>query len=137
MATDDIDKLRDYYDSHDTSAELETAEPDDSVVDEPMVGITIRLPAAALNAAREAASLRGVKVTALLREWIEQNLGDEAGDDRLVSVRDLKSFIAQKSQVSGGRSRAKSARVATQGKHPRKRTGPGSTVKQLTRSTGA
>lgn len=136
MATDDIEKLRDYYDSHDTSAELEMAEPDDSVVDEPMVGITIRLPAAALNAAREAARLRGVKVTALLREWIEQNLGDEAGDDRLVSVRDLKSFIAQKSQASGDRSEAKPSRAKTQGKYPDRTAGSGSAVKQSTRSVG-
>ncbi|MDO8121220.1 hypothetical protein Q6346_07835 [Isoptericola sp. b490] len=99
MATDDIEKLRDYYDSHDTSAELATAKPDDSVVAEPMVGITIRLPATTLDAAREVARVRGVKVTALLREWIEQNLGDEVGDDRLVSVRDLKNFIARKSRT--------------------------------------
>ena len=99
--------MRAYYDSHDTTVELERSELDESVVSEPMVGITIRLPASALDTARELARERGIKVTALLREWIEQNLGDEARDDRLLSVRDLKSLIAQKSKMpssSSGRS---------------------------------
>ena len=100
MATEDIVGLRAYYDSHDATVELEKAELDESVVREPMVGITIRLPATALDSAREVARERGIKVTALLREWIEQNIGDEAGDDRLVSVRDLKSLIAQKSTAT-------------------------------------
>jgi hypothetical protein len=113
MATEDIDVLRAYYDSHDTTADLEKSELDESVVDEPMVGITIRLPASALDAAREVARERGIKVTALLREWIEQNLGDEAGDDRLVSVRDLRSLIAQKSKTTRSGSEATSRRATS------------------------
>lgn len=100
MSTDDIDRLRAHYDSHDTSAELEAAELNESVVTNPMVGITIRLPSSTLDAARDVARARGIRVTALLREWIEQNLADVADDDRLVSVRDLKSFIAQKSRTT-------------------------------------
>lgn len=100
MTTADLDAMREHYDNTDTSVELEEAKLDESVVSEPMVGITIRLPATALDAAREVARERGIKVTALLREWIEQNLGGEADGDRLVSVRDLKSFIAQKSKTT-------------------------------------
>lgn len=110
MATEDSEKLRAYYDTHDTTAELERAEFDESVVAEPMVGITIRLPATTLDAAREVARERGIKVTALLRDWIEQNLGDDAvGDDRLVSVRDLKTLIAQKSHATPRRRTGRSA----------------------------
>lgn len=114
MTTGDLDALREHYDHADTSAELEKAKLDESVISEPMVGITIRLPATALDAARDVARERGIKVTALLREWIEQNLGGEADDDRLVSVRDLKSFIAQKSKTTTRGSKA-TLRSATSG----------------------
>lgn len=113
MATEDIAKLRTYYDTHDTTAELERAELDESVAAEPMVGITIRLPATTLDAARAVARERGIKVTALLRDWIEQNLGDDAiGDDRLVSVRDLKALIAQKSHAKPRRRTGRTASSA-------------------------
>ena len=80
-----------------------------------MVGITIRLPASTLDAARGIARKDGVKVTALLRQWIEQNVAEGADDERLVSVGDLKSFIAQKSRATGRGSKTTS-RSATSGK---------------------
>jgi len=50
MTTADLDALREHYDTTDTTAELESAELDTSTVSEPMVGITIRLPASTLDA---------------------------------------------------------------------------------------
>ncbi|MDO8107063.1 hypothetical protein Q6348_07610 [Isoptericola sp. b441] len=71
MAPEEIDSLRAHYDTKDTSAAIEHAELDESVVDEPLVGITIQLPANTLDTARNLARSRGLSVTALLREWIE------------------------------------------------------------------
>ncbi len=59
-----------------------------------MVGITIRLPASTLNTARALAAGRGVKVTALIRDWVEQQLADNTDDRRVVSVAELRRLIA-------------------------------------------
>src|SRR5665647_2054800 len=53
--------LRRHYDCAETSPDLERAELDTNVVAEPMVGITIRLSAATLDAARTLASEQGVR----------------------------------------------------------------------------
>jgi|SRR5450756_972153 len=95
MTTADLDALRVHYDSTDTSAELEKAEFDASVIAEPMVGITIRLPASTLDAARGIARKDGVKVTALLRQWIEQNIAEGADGEQMVPVAELKRLIAR------------------------------------------
>lgn len=95
MTTGDLDALREHYDSADTSAELENAELDTTIVGEPMVGITIRLPASTLDAARTIARKDGVKVTALLRQWIEQNVAEGADDEQMVPVAELKRLIAR------------------------------------------
>ena len=94
MNENELTELRDYYDRHDQSAALQIAESDASSTDNPMVGITIRLPAAVLNAARIAADSRGIKVTALLREWIELSLAEQAEDRRVVPVAELRRLIA-------------------------------------------
>ena len=97
MAEDDLTAAREFYDHADQSHALEDAELDTSAVDDPMVGITVRLPASALNAARAVAAARDVKVTALLREWVERQLADETDDQRVVSVADLRRLIAHAS----------------------------------------
>lgn len=94
MTTADLDALRQHYDNTDTSAELEKAERDTTIVGEPMVGITVRLSASTLDAARTIARKDGMKVTALLRQWIEQNVAEGADDDQVVTVADLKRLIA-------------------------------------------
>lgn len=94
-AGDDLDALRDLYDNADTSAELEKAELDTKIIGEPMVGITIRLPASTLDAARELARKDGVKVTALLRRWIEQSVAEGTDDGQMVPVAELKRLIAR------------------------------------------
>jgi len=95
MATADLDALRQHYDNTDTSVELEKAELDATLVAEPMVGITVRLPASTLDAARAIARKDGVKVTALLRQWIEQNVAEGTDDDQMVPVAELKRLIAR------------------------------------------
>jgi len=95
MATGNLDALREHYDHTDTSAELEKAELDTTVTTEPMVGITIRLPVSTLDAARLIARKDGVKVTALLRQWIEQNVAEGADDNQMVPVAELKRLIAR------------------------------------------
>jgi len=87
--------LRRHYDDAETSPDLERAELDTNVVTEPMVGITIRLSAATLDAARSLASEQGVRVTALLREWIEERVAEHADDTRVVPVAALKHLIAK------------------------------------------
>ena len=95
MTTADLDALRQHYDNTDTSVELEKAELDTTFVAEPMVGITVRLPASTLDSARAIARKDGVKVTALLRQWIEQNVAEGTDDDQMVPVAALKRLIAR------------------------------------------
>lgn len=94
---DNLAELRDYYDTTDQSAALENAEIDTSTTDDPMVGITVRLPASTLNTARALAEQRGIKVTALIRQWVEQNLAEQTDDRRVVPVSELRRLIAHAS----------------------------------------
>jgi len=87
--------LRSHYDNADTSPDLERAELDTTVVTEPMVGITVRLSTATLDAARVLANERGRRVTALLREWVEERVAEHADDARVVPVAALKRLIAK------------------------------------------
>lgn len=92
--TESVRRLRRHYDRSDTSAELASAE-----LVEPgegrMVGITIRLPQTTLDAARAVADEEGVKVTALLRAWVEQRLAERVDDRTVVPVADLRRLIAR------------------------------------------
>jgi len=47
--------------------------------------------------ARVLAEQRGVKVTALIRQWVEQNLAEQIDDRRVVSVSELRRLIAHAS----------------------------------------
>ncbi|MCD2157899.1 BrnA antitoxin family protein [Rhodococcus cerastii] len=87
-------ELRDYYDNTDTSALIEESTLDETVDPAPMVGITVRLPAAVLNKVREQAGERGIKTTALIREWIESCVADHTDDDSTVKFSDVKKLFA-------------------------------------------
>jgi len=87
--------LRSHYDVADTSPDLERAVLDTTVAAEPMAGITIRLSTATLDAARVLANERGLRVTTLLREWIEERVAEHADDTRVVPVAALKHLIAK------------------------------------------
>ncbi|RAL30953.1 hypothetical protein CVN56_30535 [Rhodococcus sp. AQ5-07] len=88
-------ELRDYYDDADTSALIEESILDETVDQAPMVGITVRLPAAVLNRVREQAGERGIKTTALIREWVEDSVADETDDDSMVRFSDVKKLFAR------------------------------------------
>ena len=92
----DIKALREHFDNADLTAEITAATLDERVLDEPMVAISVRMPASTLNAARRLADAQGVKVTALLRGWIEDGVGGEVlgDDDAVVLVRDLRRLMA-------------------------------------------
>lgn len=79
------------------AAELDLA-ADGLTTGGPMVGIAIRLPVATLDAARLIAHDEGVKVTAMLREWIDQRVAERVDDARVVSVADLRRLIAHRAQ---------------------------------------
>lgn len=93
--TDPTDDLRAYYDTTDVSAELAHAELVEPAGGATMVGITIRLPVATLDAARTIARDDGVKVTALLREWVEQRVAERVDDTTVVPVAELRRLIAR------------------------------------------
>lgn len=92
-----IDELREYYDTHDTSEDLEGAAYDDTIVKAPMVGITVRFPKPALDRVRAIANARNVKVTALIRDLVEQAIADEQAD-MVISVADVRRLIAERSK---------------------------------------
>ena len=86
MTPDDLSRLREHYDANDTSKELAKAQFDASEVTEPMVGITIRLPAPVLDAARTTVRAQGKSIEDLLCRLLEEPTprrepGDGAGID--------------------------------------------------------
>lgn len=75
-----MDNIRNYYDTTDTSTEMEAALESgaahwetEAVVD-PMVGTSLRLPRSVLEAVRAEASARHVPTTTLIRAWITEAL---------------------------------------------------------------
>src|SRR5215813_785470 len=66
-------RLAEYYDTHDTSDELERAELVDEPVDaDPMVSLSLRLPKSVLDWVRTQARAEHTKPTQLIRRWIEE-----------------------------------------------------------------
>lgn len=66
-------ELREYYDTHDTSEEMEhgtlVTEPPDP---DPYVSTSLRLPKSLLDWVRAQAEAEHVRPTALIRAWIEE-----------------------------------------------------------------
>lgn len=102
--SDKIDKLREYYDRTDTSQELETAtleHPDATA--EPMVTYALRLPKPVLDSLRQAAGTRNMRVSALMRTWLEERIATEtAGQDRIIAVDDILALVAERGRPRGG-----------------------------------
>lgn len=101
--TDKINELREYYDNTDTSAELEQATPEQpDTTAEPMVTYALRLPQPVLDGLREAAEARNVRVSTLMRDWLEQHLATETtSESRVVAVEDILALIAERGRTSG------------------------------------
>ncbi|MDR6912929.1 hypothetical protein J2W54_004942 [Rhodococcus fascians] len=62
-------------DTNDFSHLLADATLDTDIDDNPMVGITVRLPRNTLQKARQIADHNGTRVTTLIRHWVEQAVG--------------------------------------------------------------
>jgi hypothetical protein len=66
-------------------------------VAEPMVTYALRLPQPVLDQLRAVADSRGVKVTALMREWLEERLARESDlGDATISASALLAFVAER-----------------------------------------
>lgn len=92
------DELREYYDRTDTSERLADAvleQPDAGA--EAMVTYALRLPKPVLDGLRAAAEARGVRVSALMRTWLEERLGGESGGQhKVVAVDDILALLAER-----------------------------------------
>ncbi|MBI1759427.1 MAG: hypothetical protein HYR62_09420 [Actinobacteria bacterium] len=96
MSHDEVERLAALYESQDTSADLERAELDGSVVSEPMITTSLRLPKPVMDAIRTAADARGMRATALMREWLEQRLAQQGDTGELmVPVSAVMAFLAE------------------------------------------
>jgi hypothetical protein len=95
-----LEELADFYDTHDTSAELEDAVLERASATEPMVTYALRLPKPVLDRLRVVAQARDEKVTTLMRSWLEERLAREESDPpaAVVDVGDLMAFLAERSR---------------------------------------
>ena len=77
-----LQRLAEYYDTYDTSTELERAERVDEPVDpDPMVSLSLRLPKSLLDWVRAQARTEHTKPTQLIRRWIEDLVQRGADSD--------------------------------------------------------
>ncbi|MGH3547650.1 MAG: hypothetical protein ACRDQU_05930 [Pseudonocardiaceae bacterium] len=82
LPDDEIERLAEHYEQlgdEDVLVEWERGEPAMIDVGEPMVSRSVRFPRHTMDRLRELASVRGIGVTQLIREWTEERL--EAGGD--------------------------------------------------------
>jgi uncharacterized protein YdiU (UPF0061 family) len=91
-----LERIAQEYETGDASADLERAEYDNSAVAEPMVTTSLRLPKPVMDAVRAAADARGIRPTALMREWVEQQLLDQASTgEQVVPISAVLAFLAE------------------------------------------
>jgi predicted DNA-binding protein len=72
---EELEALASYYDTHDTSSEMEDGEWIDP---RPMKTASLRLPSDVLEALKTLAKARGMRYTAFIREIIEQVVNGES-----------------------------------------------------------
>jgi hypothetical protein len=72
----ELQRLAEYYDTHDTSEELERAALADEPVD-PDLSLSLRLPKSLLDWVRGQARTEHTKPTQLIRRWIEERRSGE------------------------------------------------------------
>ncbi len=91
-----LERIAEEYQTGDASAELERADYEDSIVAEPMVTTSLRLPKPVMDAVRAAADARGMRPTALMREWVEQQVVQQAATgERVIPVSAVLAFLAE------------------------------------------
>ena len=99
-----LGRIAEHYETHDASTELEGAESEDTTAAVPMVTTSLRLPKPIMDALRAAADSRGVRTTALMREWLEERLARDLDlEDISIPASALLAFVAER---SAGRPRA-------------------------------
>ncbi len=74
---DELNEIRDHYDTTDTSAEMDEGVWETDVDADPMVTTSLRLPKSLLDWVRAQAATEQVRPTALIRRWIKQHRGRE------------------------------------------------------------
>jgi hypothetical protein len=86
-----LQRLAEYYDTHDTSEELERAALVDEPMDpDPMVSLSLRLPKSLLDWVRAQARTEHTKPTQLIRRWIEERRSAEPSlEQRVRRLEDL------------------------------------------------
>jgi hypothetical protein len=87
-----LQRLAEYYDTHDTSEELERAELVEEPVDpDPMISLSLRLPKSLLDWVRTQARTEHTKPTQLIRRWIEErrSTGEPSLEQRVRRLEDL------------------------------------------------
>jgi predicted DNA-binding ribbon-helix-helix protein len=106
MGHDDLEQVAGYYETHDTSADLERAEYDEAVVSEPMITTSLRLPKPVMDGIRAVAEARRMRATVLMREWIEERLARETDTgEQVVPLSALLAFLVETATDAGGSSR--------------------------------
>ncbi|QUH04862.1 hypothetical protein HUO13_32435 [Saccharopolyspora erythraea] len=93
-----LDELAQYYDTHDTSAEMEAgrweAEPPSP---DPMVTTSLRLPKSLLDQVRARAAAEDTKATAWIRALIEAELSAAAPNSTEARLRRLEAAVFEHS----------------------------------------
>jgi predicted DNA binding CopG/RHH family protein len=91
-----LERIAADYETGDASAELDRADYDGGAVAEPMVTISLRLPKPVMDAVRAAADARGMRPTALMREWVEQQVVELATvGEQVIPVSAVIAFLAE------------------------------------------
>lgn len=97
--TKKLAELAEHYDHVDLTENIEAAtweEPEPLA--EPMVTYALRLPKPVIDALRAAAAARGVKVSTLMREWLEERLAQaQTHPDAAIPVSALLALVAERS----------------------------------------
>jgi hypothetical protein len=93
-----IRQLADYYNNADLSENIEQAQWEEpEPASEPMVTYALRLPKPVIDRLRDAARQRGVKVSTLMREWLEERLTLQAENAHAsVPVSALLALVAER-----------------------------------------
>jgi hypothetical protein len=87
-----LQRLAEYYDTHDTSDELKRAKLIEEPADpDPMISLSLRLPKSLLDWVRTQARTEHTKPTQLIRRWIEEHrsTGEPSLEQRVRRLEDL------------------------------------------------
>lgn len=99
MNPDQLRETAEYYDTADLSEHIDQASWEEhEQAAEPMVTYALRLPGPVIAQLRSAARARDVRVSTLMREWLEERLAVESqgGEDATVPVSALLALVAER-----------------------------------------